>query len=224
MINPFNYIKQTAELEFTYIDNNNERYSFNSQVLEILPDKIKMSKPINKLDDFNMINAYDKLQIKIFTDDGAFSCDTNFLDFTDDTYTDIYISYLYNCNFVQQRNSKRIPLHIDSELNILNSGNGVLDTVYFKTKDISETGTACITKEPLPDFNNARLTLHLENIDIIAFCEKVYSKEMELNEEILFLNGIKFTNISTHDITIIMKEMLKFQYGYQTNELMIENL
>ena len=219
MVNPFDYIKISSYLELIYTDKNNESFAFNAKVIDILSDRIKMSEPLNKLEKFDIVEPYERLDMKFYTEEGLFSANVNFIDFEDNTYTNIYISYPYNNSFIQRRSIKRNPIHVDGELNLLNTGEGVINTIYFKTKDMTKSGTACITKKPLPDFDNARLVLHFEEVDIIVFCQKVYSKEIELNDEIIYLNGLKFNEISKEDIKILTKESLKLQFNSSDTEL-----
>ena len=150
MLNPFDYIKISAFLELTYTDKNNEAFSFNTRVIDILPDRIKMSEPVNKIEKFAVVEPYEKLDLNFYSEEGVYSANVNFLDFEDNTFTNIYISYPYNNSFTQRRAIKRNNVLVDGELDILNTGNGVINTIYFKTKDISTSGTAFITKKPLP--------------------------------------------------------------------------
>ena len=219
MLNPFDYIKISAFLELTYTDKNNEAFSFNTRVIDILPDRIKMSEPVNKIEKFAVVEPYEKLDLNFYSEEGVYSANVNFLDFEDNTFTNIYISYPYNNSFTQRRAIKRNNVLVDGELDILNTGNGVINTIYFKTKDISTSGTAFITKKPLPEFDNARLILHFEEVDITAFCKKIYSKETYVNEEKIYLNGLKFNEISKEDIRILNKESLKLQLDFQDSEL-----
>ena len=85
-------------------------------------------------------------------------------------------------------------------------------------------GFPCQTPEPLVAFDNAEITLHMPNADITALCRKVYSKEIEFNGNVSFVNGIAFTEISQDNVNTIIKETLKFQLDSKRNERLFETL
>ena len=96
--------------------------------------------------------------------------------------------------------------------------------ISLTTKNISGRGLACITNEPLPDFADKKLVLHLSDRDINIISRKVYSNKMEIQESDLYLNGIEFMGISEDDVSIILKECLKFQMNSKHNERLFETL
>jgi len=221
MIDTFKFLKKSIKFELIYTNLKGEKYSFESEILEVLDDKILITYPFSHTFDFNFIEIFEKLNTIAYTVDGVLSSNVNYLEKADNG---IFISFPYNNQFCQRRENARIPMHIDFELTSVNNSNSIFNSTTLKSKNISGKGLACITTEALPDFENARIVMHFPDNDIEAFCRKVYSKEMLMNDDKVFINGIAFTEISKEDIKLIVKNCMKFEIISKHNERLFETL
>jgi len=221
MIDIFKFLKKSVRIELIYTNENGEKCSFDSEVIEIEEDKIFIKHPVSRLFSFDDVEIFERLNTIVYTQDGVLSNNVNYLSKEEDG---IYISFPYNNQFCQRRENTRIPMHIDFELTSVNVNCKIYNSETLKTKDISGKGLACITSEPLPEFDNAKIVLHLPNADIEAFCRKVYSKELLLNDERAYVNGIAFTEISKEDVKTIVKSCMKFEIASRHNERLFESL
>ena len=221
MIDAFKYLNKSIKFELIYTNAKGEKYSFDSEIIEVLEDKILIKNPVSNQFDFNNIELFEKLNTIAYTAEGVLSSNVNYLSKEDDG---IYISFPYNNQFCQRRENARIPMHIDFELTSVNNECSVFNSETLKSKNISGKGLACITSEPLPDFENARIVMHLQDTTVEAFCRKVYSKEMDINGEPAYINGIAFTEISKEDVKTIVKQCMKFEIISKHNERLFETL
>ena len=223
MIDVYSFLKKSVRLELVYTDPAGVQSSFESEVKEILDDKFLITHPKSKTANFDKVETFAKLNLIIYTEDGVLSSNVNVLKKEHGQDKDTFISFPYNNKFCQRREDTRIPMHIDFELNI-SDGENIVEMYALKSKNISGKGIACITGDPLCDFKNAEIVLHLNSGVISAFCRKVYSEELSLNGNQAFVNGIAFTDIKDDDVNLIVKECLKFQLDSKRNERLFETL
>lgn len=223
MIDIFNFLKKSIKFEIIYTSKAGKQVTFKSEILDIKDDKILITCPKNNICNFDVVDEFEKLNIVVYTSDGVLTSNVNVLKKDHGDNKDVYISFPYNNQFCQRREDTRIPMHIDFELNISDSSN-IMSLLNLKTKNISGKGLACITSEPLQDFENAEASIKFSTNTINVFCRKVYSKELMLNDQIAYINGIAFTEISQEDINFIVKECLKFQLESKHNEKLFETL
>ncbi len=223
MIDVFNFLKKSVRLELVYTDISGVQSSFESEIKEIFDDKILVAYPKSKTINFDKVETFARLNVIIYTEDGVLSSNANVLKKEHGEAKDVFISFPYNNQFCQRREDTRIPMHVDFELNI-SDGENIIEMYALKSKNISGKGLACITAEPLSDFESGEVTIHLNATDIQALCRKVYSKELILNDSCLYINGLAFTDIKQEDINLIVKECLKFQLESKRNEKLFETL
>lgn len=221
MIDVFKFLNKSIKFELIYTTAKGEKYSFDSEIVEVLEDKILVKDPISNQFDFGNIEIFERLNTIAYTGEGVLSSNVNYLSKENEG---IFISFPYNNQFCQRRENTRIPMHIDFELTSVNNGCAIFNSEVLKSKNISGKGLACITEEPLPDFDNARIKLHMQDEKIEAFCRKVYHKEMDINGETFFINGIAFTDISKEDVKRIVKQCMKFEIISKHNERLFETL
>ena len=223
MIDILSFLKKSVNLELVYTNLSGIQSSFKSEVKEIFDDKILIAYPKSPSANFDTVETFAKLNLIVYTEDGVLSSNVNVLKKEHGADKDTFISFPYNNKFCQRREDTRIPMHIDFELNI-SDGENIIEMYALKSKNISGKGIACITGEPLSDFKNAEIIMHLNTGDVSAFCRKVYSKELLLNENQVYVNGIAFTDINQEDVNLIVKECLKFQLDSKRNERLFETL
>ncbi len=224
MIDIYEFLKKSVKFELIYNDDRGRQISFETEVVDILEDRLIVKKPMPDTNAFDVVQQFDRLNTIAYTNEGVLSSNINFLGTIDDDTQNIYISFPYNNQFCQRRENSRTPMHIAFELEILNSGNGALVKHELKTKNVSGKGLACLTETPLVDFDNARIFMHFKGADIEAFCRKVYSKELILNGKTMYINGIAFTNISKEHVRLVMKKCLQFEIDAKHNERLFETL
>ena len=223
MIEIFNFLKKSTKFELIYINSEGKQILFDSEIIDIKDDKILITYPKSRTESFDIVNQYERLNVVVYTEDGVLTSNVNVLKKEHGADKNTYISFPYNNQFCQRREDTRIPMHVDFELNI-SDGDNIVGMYSLKTKNISGKGIACITAEPLIDFNNAEILLKINENEINATCRKVYSKELSLNGQINYINGIAFTEISQNDINYIVKQCLKFQLDSKRNEKLFETL
>ncbi len=223
MIDVLSFLKKSVNLELVYTDSAGIQSSFKSEIKEIFDDKILIANPQNPSVNFDIVETFAKLNLIVYTEDGVLSSNINVLKKEHGADKDTFISFPYNNQFCQRREDTRIPMHIDFELNI-SDGDDNVEMYALKSKNISGKGIACITGEPLVDFKNAEIIMHLNAADVSAFCRKVYSKELLLNGIQVYVNGLAFTEINPEDVNLIVKECLKFQLDSKRNERLFETL
>ena len=217
MVDVYKFLKRNMNVELIW-DNQGKQIRFKSSILYTFDDRLYLAKPISPDEDFEIIDVYEKLQILIFTEAGVLSGNANLLEKDANQKGNVFISFPYNNQFCQRRENARIPMHVHFDL-MLPDG-----SVTLKTKNISGKGLACITKEPLPDFVDTQLTMHMPSGDLDLVCRKVYSKVVDFEKEHLYLNGVEFTSISENDVAIIIKDCLKFQMESKHNERLFETI
>jgi len=219
MIDVYSFLKKSVRFELVYTNNNGKTFSFDTEIKEVFDDKVLVEYPRSKEYNFSDIEIFARLNAVVYTDSGVLTSNVNLLKKDYGEFKDVFISFPYNNQFCQRREDTRIPMHVDFELNVQNA-----NMYALKTKNISGKGIACITPEPLVAFDNAEITLHMPNADITALCRKVYSKEIEFNGNVSFVNGIAFTEISQDNVNTIIKETLRFQLDSKRNERLFETL
>ncbi len=217
MLDVYKFLKRDTGIELVW-DNNGKQVKFKSTILYVFEDRLYLTKPINKSDSFDKIENLEKLQVVICTEEGVLSGSANLWDKNANDKGNIFISFPYNNQFCQRRENTRIPMHVAFEIIIGENTN------TLQTKNISGKGLACLTAEPLPDFTNTKIVLHMPSKDIDLICRKVYSREIETGAEKMFLNGVEFTDIAEVDVGIIMKDCLKFQLDSKHNERLFETI
>ena len=218
MIDVYSFLKKSVKFELVYVGDNGKQISFESEIKEVCDDKILISLPINKEVGFSVVETFAKLNAIVYTQEGVLTSNVNILKKNHGEFNDVYISFPYNNQFCQRREDTRIPMHIDFELTI----DGAM--YALKSKNVSGKGIACITSEPLSDFESADIIMHFPSADVNAICRKVYSKEIDLNGNISYLNGIAFIDITQENIKQIVRECLKFQLESKHNERLFETL
>ena len=216
MIDVYKFLKNYTKVEIIYTNTAGKQYTYYTEIKEVLDDKILMTYPAG-INEFKVSSDYTKLTAVFCTEDGVLSGNINLVKADIDKGT-ILVSFPYNNQFCQRRENTRVPMHVDVEIT-------VNDTVfYLKSKNISGKGVACLTDEPLPDFNDARIVIHMPTKNIITVCKKVYSKEIDLEDSKTILNGIMLTGIKDEDVNIIVKDSMKFQLESKHNERLFETL
>ena len=217
MIDVYKFLKRDTGIELVW-DNNGKQVKFKSNILYVFEDRLYLAKPINKSVSFEKIENLEKLQVIVCTEEGVLSGSANLLEKNANDKGNIFISFPYNNQFCQRRENTRIPMHVAFELTIGE------EPSTLQTKNISGKGLACITSEPLPDFADTKIVLHMPSKDIDIVCRKVYSREIETDTEKMFLNGVEFTDIAESDVGVIMKDCLKFQLDSKHNERLFETI
>ena len=218
MVDVYKFLKRNANLELVW-NNKGRQVVFKSSILYVFDDRIYLSRPQNDTENFESVNVYEKMQVVICTEEGVLSGNANLVEKNSNEEGNVFISFPYNTQFCQRRENARVPMHAEFDLYIEEN-----QTLHLTTKNVSGKGLACITNEPLPDFADKRLVLHLQGRDIEIAARKVYSQKMEIPESELYLNGIEFTEISQDDVAIILKVCLKFQMNSKHNERLFETL
>ena len=218
MIEIYKFLKRNTNVELVW-DNKGNQVKFKSSILYVFEDRLYLSEPKSDFENFDNVDLYEKIQVIVCTEDGVLSGNANVLEKNANQKGNVFLSFPYNNQFCQRRENTRIPMHVFFDL-MLGDGN----TMTMKTKNISGKGLACMTKEPLPDFSDTQIILHMPSGDINIICRKVYSKSVDLGEENLFLNGVEFTDISEKDVSLIIKDCLKFQLESKHNERLFETL
>lgn len=220
MIDIYKHIEKSIKIELVYVQGASFTVTYNSEIENVLDEKIFVKLPENAEFPFVNIPVFAKLNIIIYSQDGVVTGNVNLLKIENNCAC---ISFPYNNQFCQRREDTRIPMHLNFELEVWQD-NEISEKFLLKSKNISGKGLASITTEPLPDFQSARLTLFFDNNEIEATCRKVYSKEIILNDRVMFINGIAFTEISKEDVRTIIKNCMKFQIESQHNERLFESL
>ena len=217
MIDIYKFLKKDMNVELIW-DNQGNQTKFRSSVLYVFDDRLYLSKPQNNEEIFDKINTYEKLKFVICTQEGVLSGSANLLEKNANNKGNIFISFPYNNEFCQRRENTRIPMHVLFDLTYSDK------TLTLKTKNISGKGLACLTDEPLEDFTDANVILHMPSGDMNLLCRKVYSKALDISEGKYFLNGLEFTDISEQNIGVIIKDCLKFQMESKHNERLFETI
>ena len=217
MIDVYKFLKRDTNIELVYEDNG-KQVKFKSVILYVFEDRLYLAKPSKNYNIFEKIEKFEKFQVVVCTEEGVLSGNTNLLDKNANENGNFFISFPYNNQFCQRRENTRIPMHVTFDINIGE------EKTSFKTKNISGKGLACLTTEPLPEFSNTALVLHMPSCDINILCRKVYSKELDTGDKKLFLNGVEFTDINEKDVGIIIKDCLKFQLDSKHNERLFETI
>lgn len=217
MLDVYKFLKRNTKLELIW-DNNGKQIKFKSVILYVFEDRLYLSKPQNNNEYFEKVEKYDKLQVVVCTEEGVLSGITNLLEKDANEKGNIFISFPYNNQFCQRRENTRIPMHVAFDI-VLGEEN-----LSLQTKNISGKGLACLTNEPLPDFVDTNILLHMPSQDISIVCRKVYSKEIDGGQDKLYLNGVEFTDISEKDVGVIIKDCLKFQLDSKHNERLFETI
>ena len=217
MIDVYKFLKRNTNIELVW-DKNCKQIKFKSVILYVFEDRLYLEKPKNNYDIFEKIENLEKLQIVVCTEEGVLSGSANLLSKNANEKGNFFISFPYNNQFCQRRENTRIPMHVSFEITIGE------ETQTLKTKNISGKGLACLTEEPLPDFSETKIVLHMPSKDINIICRKVYSKELITEQEKIFLNGVEFTDIADSDVGVIIKDCLKFQLDSKHNERLFETI
>lgn len=218
MIDVYKLLKKLVKVDIIYTSESGQQVSFRSEIIETFDDRILLACPVNNIAEFDIFGNHTKFTAIFYTEDGVLSGNITLMQNSVDDEKNIYVSFPYNNQFCQRRENTRIPMHVDFDLTL----NG--QQLALKTKNISGRGIACMTKEPLPDFKNAQIILHMPSSSIKIICRKVYSKNINLDVEEPILNGIEFTEISDNDVNTIVKDCLKFQLDSKHNERLFETL
>lgn len=220
MIDVYKHIEKSIKIELVYSKTASWAITYKTEIESVMDEKIFIKLP--ESDEFSFVDVpiFSKLNIIIYSQDGVVTGNVNLLKLDDDRAC---ISFPYNNQFCQRREDARIPMHLNFELGILKN-NEISDKFFLKSKNISGKGLACITAEPLPDFQHAQITLFFDNNEIEAICRKVYSKEINLNDKLMYINGIAFTEISKQNMHTIIKNCMRFQIESQHNERLFESL
>ena len=217
MIEVQNFLKKSAKIELVYTDKSGKQFSFKTTIKEIYDDKILLSLPLGEIE-FTNVEIFERLNVIVCTVSGVLTGNVNLLKKNCGEENDVYVSFPYNNQICQRREDTRTPMHVDFELTV--------DSQIFalKTKDISGRGLACITSEPLCEFDNAAIILHLSAGVVTTHARKVYSNPVDFNGNVSYINGIAFTDISEFDTNLLVKECLKFQLASKHNERLFETL
>jgi len=99
MIDIFKFLKKSVRIELIYTNENGEKCSFDSEVIEIEEDKIFIKHPVSRLFSFDDVEIFERLNTIVYTQDGVLSNNVNYLSKEEDG---IYISFPYNNQFCQE--------------------------------------------------------------------------------------------------------------------------
>ncbi|MDD3594465.1 MAG: PilZ domain-containing protein [Candidatus Gastranaerophilales bacterium] len=222
MVDIYKFLTKDTKLEIVYTDKLGVSFILNSEIKEVQEDKILIAKPL-PLEENVTIEENGKIRIIICTEIGIFSGNASILKRDFGPGQDVFISFPYNNQHCQRREYVRVPIHTTLELSMFKEGSLVLKQA-FKTKNLSGKGCCFISQKELPQADKMKVLLNIEDEQLDLVCEKVYTREVHLNNDKIFLNALNFTNIQTDDINKIIRACFKFQLEQRRNEKLFSSI
>lgn len=212
MADIYNQFKDFKSFEASFVDENNQLQKIFCNVKSIENNKIFIDAN-NKKNRNIIAKVGDELKIHIYTDNGIYSATSKILLVSQGTSnTEYIIAYPDNSKHSQRREYFRADMQVDFCMKLFQKDSEQeIFTYEGQTKNICGKGMCYISDKPFPEYDLIEIELFFKDRNIITTALLVYSKQILVANKSKYIHAFTFTNISKHNIDLIVKKCFLYQ-------------
>jgi len=209
----YDFIKELAQFELEYTDNDGAEHCLKTYVKRVYDDYIFISSPEK---DNLSVNIADEQKISVIfkTEKGFLSADSVVLGKQlDSSMQGIKISFPLNSRFIERRAYSRVPFNIDIEVIKVLDSKDSKEVFNAVTNDISGSGLSYISEMPLDNYYDilCRIYLHDGEDPVNVRCEHISSRKTNRDGRELTLTTLAYVDITDEQVSRIVRACFKYK-------------